>query len=76
MEKFAYTVEEVIESCGIKRDLVYAEINRGNLRTLKVGRRRLIRKEAIKEWLKTHEENTTEAGGMDTLTPNGGMRSE
>lgn len=61
MEKRAFTIEEAMEVSGLGRDLIYAEINRGNLKTLKIGRRRLIRVEALACWLETHEQKTTEA---------------
>jgi len=63
VKKLAYTIEEVIEASGVKRDLLYGEINRGNLRTVKIGRRRLIRAEALERWLEAHEQRTSEAMG-------------
>lgn len=65
MKKFAYSIPEAIELSGIHRDLLYAEINAGNLRTVKIGRRRLIRAEALEEWLKNHEQKTSEAMGLE-----------
>jgi len=41
MKKLAYTIQEAESASGIRKDLLYAEINRGNLKTLKIGRRRL-----------------------------------
>ena len=64
MKKLAYNIPEAVEISGIHKDLLYAEINAGNLKTLKIGRRRLIRAEALEAWLQTHEQNTTEAMGF------------
>ena len=68
MDKFALSVEEAIEVSGIKRDLIYDEINSGNLKTLKIGRRRLIRTEALKQWLADHEARTSAAMGLTDTT--------
>jgi excisionase family DNA binding protein len=68
VKKLAYTVEEAIKASGVKRDLLYHEINRGNLRTLKVGRRRLVRVEALEQWLKEHEARTSQAMGLADST--------
>jgi len=65
VKKLAYAIPEAIEITGIHKDLLYAEINRGNLRTVKVGRRRLIRAEALEQWLKDHEKKTSQAMGFE-----------
>jgi len=65
MEKFALSVEEALEVSGIKRDLFYDEINSGHLKTLKIGRRRLVRAEALEQWLKDHEKKTSKAMGFE-----------
>lgn len=64
MKKFALSITEAIEVSGIHRDLIYAEINRGHLKTAKIGRRRLIRTEALEEWLKNHEAKTSKEMGF------------
>jgi len=64
MKKLAYTIQEAESASGIRKDLLYAEINRGNLKTLKIGRRRLVRAEALEQWLIDHEARTSEAMGL------------
>lgn len=44
-------VDEAAAALGIGRSLVYQEIAVGNLRSLKVGRRRLIAAEAIADYI-------------------------
>ena len=63
MEKRVFSIEESMEISGLGRDTLYGEINRGNLKTLKIGRRRLIRAEALEAWLEAHEQKTTQAMG-------------
>ncbi len=43
------SVDEAAEALGIGRTAVYGEINAGRLRTLTVGRRRLVPSSAIAE---------------------------
>ena len=64
MDKLAYSIDEAATASGIKKDLLYAEINRGRLRSLKVGRRRLVRAKALEEWLINHESRTARAMGI------------
>ena len=61
MEKIAYSIPEFMQASGIRsRTGVYSEINEGRLKTFKVGRRRLISREAAKKWLAQRE---AESGG-------------
>jgi len=63
MRKLAYSIPEAIETSGIQRDLIYSEINSGRLKSIKIGRRRLVRAEALEQWLKDHEARTSKATG-------------
>jgi len=54
-ERLAYSVDEAAQLTGLSRDLLYDEMRRGNLRYLKVGRRRLIRRQHLEEFLKLAE---------------------
>ena len=40
--KLAYSVSEVAEQLGVKRTTVYELMNRGELRSFTIGRRRLV----------------------------------
>lgn len=41
-ERLAYSVDEAARLTGLSRDLLYDQMRRGNLRYVKIGRRRLI----------------------------------
>jgi excisionase family DNA binding protein len=41
-ERLAYSVNEAARLTGLSRDLLYDRMRRGNLRYVKIGRRRLI----------------------------------
>jgi len=58
LPKLGYSINEVIEITGTSRQTVYHEINNGNLRTFKVGNRRLTSPDALKDWVKTREAAT------------------
>jgi excisionase family DNA binding protein len=45
------SVEEAAERCGVGRSAFYALIGRGEIRSHKVGRRRLIAETAIQEFI-------------------------
>jgi len=64
VNKLTYNIKEAVAVSGINKDLLYAEINAGKLKTLKIGRRRLIRAEALAAWLEAHEQKTSEAMGF------------
>ena len=49
--KIAYSIIEFCELVGIGRSRAYEEIKAGRLPILKCGRRTLIAKEAVNEWL-------------------------
>jgi excisionase family DNA binding protein len=52
MKKLAFSIHEFMQASGMgSRTGVYQEINAGRLKTIKVGRRRLIPYESAKEWL-------------------------
>lgn len=50
-EKLAYSIEEVAESTGLSRSLLYDEMSVGRLGYLKVGRRRIITRQQLEEFL-------------------------
>ena len=51
MDKLAYSIEEVTDLTGLSRDLLYDEMNAGRLAYVKVGRRRIITRQAIETFL-------------------------
>ena len=50
-ERLAYSVDEAARLTGLSRDLLYDEMRRGHLHYLKVGRRRLITRQHLEQFL-------------------------
>ena len=50
-ERLAYSVDEAARLTGLSRDLLYDEMRRGHLDYLKVGRRRLITRQHLEQFL-------------------------
>ena len=50
-ERLAYSVDEAARLTGLSRDLLYDEMRRGHLTYVKVGRRRLITRHHLQEFL-------------------------
>jgi len=48
-ERMAFSVDEVCDMLGVSVPTVYARINDGTLRSLKMGRRRLILRADVEE---------------------------
>jgi excisionase family DNA binding protein len=49
--RLAYSVDEAARMTGLSRDLLYDEMRRGNLDYVKVGRRRLITRQHLNQFL-------------------------
>ena len=49
--RLAYSVDEAARLTGLSRDLLYDEMRRGNLAYVKVGRRRLITRQHLQQFL-------------------------
>lgn len=50
-ERLAYSVDEAARLTGLSRDLLYDEMRRGNLSYVKVGRRRIITRQHLHQFL-------------------------
>ena len=50
-ERLAYSVDEAARLTGLSRDLLYDEMRRGHLPYRKVGRRRLITRHHLQQFL-------------------------
>lgn len=50
-ERLAYSVDEAASLTGLSRDLLYDEMRRGHLAYVKVGRRRLINRYHLQQFL-------------------------
>ena len=49
--RLAYSVDEAARLTGLSRDLLYDEMRRGHLAYVKVGRRRLITRQDLNQFL-------------------------
>lgn len=52
MAELTYNITEAAEALGVARSTMYQIIHREDFPTLKVGRRRLISRELLAEWVK------------------------
>ena len=50
-ERLAYSVSEAARLTGLSRDLLYDQMRQGNLDYIKVGRRRLITRHHLEQFL-------------------------
>jgi excisionase family DNA binding protein len=50
-ERLAYSVQEAARMTGLSRDLLYDQMRRGNLSYIKIGRRRLITRQHLQQFL-------------------------
>jgi excisionase family DNA binding protein len=50
-ERLAYSVDEAARLTGLSRDLLYDQMRHGHLAYLKVGRRRLITRQHLEQFL-------------------------
>ena len=48
--RLAYPVDEAARLTGLSRDLLYDEMRRGNLASVKVGRRRVINRQHLQQF--------------------------
>ena len=51
----AVSPNEAARLCSIGRTTLYAALSSGDLKSVKIGTRRLITLEALREWLKRNE---------------------
>ncbi len=58
MEKLAFSIDEATEVLPVSRDLINDLIRTGRLRSVKVGRRRIIPADAIYDFLHPDEKGS------------------
>lgn len=56
----AVSPNEAARLCSIGRTTLYAALSSGDLKSIKIGTRRLITLEALRHWLKKNEQATDE----------------
>ena len=66
-ERLAYSVDEAARLTGLSRDLLYDQMRIGNLAYLKVGRRRLITRQHLEQFLAITP-STGRPGGITAST--------
>ncbi len=79
-ERLAYSVDEAARLTGLSRDLLYDEMRRGHLDYIKIGRRRLITRQHLEQFLRItprRPANPAEsaAGDLRTAKPDQGRPS-
>jgi excisionase family DNA binding protein len=66
--RLAYSVDEAARLTGLSRDLLYDQMRQGNLAYLKIGRRRLITRQHLEQFLGITS-STGRLGGITISTP-------
>jgi excisionase family DNA binding protein len=59
IDPIALSVPEAAKFVGLGRSSIQKAVNKGELRSAKYGKRRLITKEALKEWIQHLEAQTS-----------------
>ena len=54
-DRLAVSVEEAAAMSGLGRTTIYKALGDGSLRSLKIGKRRLIEVEALRQWIAGHQ---------------------
>jgi excisionase family DNA binding protein len=55
VERLAVSVERAATMAGVGRTTLYAALSAGSLQSLKIGKRRLIKVQALEAWINAHE---------------------
>ena len=58
-ERLSYNVEEALAVTGLNRNAFYRAINSDEIRTFKIGRRRMVSAAALRDFIAAKEEETT-----------------
>jgi len=57
-QELSYTISQVEDALHCSHQTVYNEINSGRLKTFKIGRRRFVSDDALREYIKDREKAT------------------
>lgn len=55
IQPLAYSVDEAADMLGVCRTTIFNEIKSGDLRSFKIGRRRLISEDALEDYIQNKE---------------------
>ncbi|EMA6342214.1 excisionase family DNA-binding protein [Bacillus cytotoxicus] len=67
MEKCTLTAQEAATYLGVSIDLVYKQSTYGSMPCVRIGRRKLFRREALDRWLLQQELKCLEGGQATNL---------
>jgi excisionase family DNA binding protein len=62
-ERLTYTVGEAAKAIGVSRGLAYELVRRGDLQTVRVGRRVLVSRDAVRDFLGLGQEQVSASPG-------------
>lgn len=54
-QPYAHSISDAAELSGVSVRTLYDEIALGRLKTIKIGRRRLVLDGALRDWLEAHQ---------------------
>ncbi|KOO84180.1 helix-turn-helix domain-containing protein [Stenotrophomonas maltophilia] len=57
-ERLSYTTDEACAVTGLNRNAFYAAISKNQIRTFKVGRRRMVSARALREFIEAREKES------------------
>lgn len=59
MPKLSFTVEQAIDATGLNRNAMYRAMTSGEIRSFKVGKRRMVSANALQEFISRKEGEAT-----------------
>lgn len=65
LEKMLFSIEEAAELLGIGRSTAYDLVKGGELPSVKIGRRRLVPREALHTWIRKKTEGGVPLGDFE-----------
>ncbi|OJY78186.1 MAG: hypothetical protein BGP18_05075 [Stenotrophomonas sp. 69-14] len=58
-EKLSYNVDEALAATGLNRNALYRAISKSEIKTFKVGKRRMVSARALREFIEAREKAAT-----------------
>jgi excisionase family DNA binding protein len=52
VEKLGYSIEEAADACGVGRTVMCGLIRDGEIKSIKIGRRRIVPAESVREYMR------------------------
>ena len=60
-EKLSYNVDEALAATGLNRNALYRAISANQIKTFKVGKRRMVSARALREFIEAREKEASSA---------------